>query len=342
MPVDAAQARNHFLAAVATVIDRGAAKDPATLEVAAAQAATDLAAQHPGIAADELLAQLPEAWKQDPGSYSVKDQANAFLKVAGPVLGVAQGVVSPIATRGVLAAEQMQVVLAVNKARQAAATPSAALDAVVDPRTASFADVAQALEKAVVDPVFRARFGAHQASTLRDVPRELAAALSYAQPPTGPEVQVFAGGVPVPGRAQHDARPHGLFRSVPAPTTIGALAMAAAHMAVLRASLDEAALRGALSATDRVAVSGRGPPADAMPLHVVLSDDGKSVGVGLGLDVAALRRWHDDPTADDVAYVQRAGQHLRAQDAALAELLGRGAPPALFLDGKSRAVIASV
>jgi len=128
-----AVAKNQFLAAVAGAITRGQITDAAAFQTSAQKAADDVAAAHPGTTAAELLADLPKAWATQPDSYEAKQQATAFMQVAGPVLGVNVATSGAVTTRMLNALGEANDQIAVNRFKAVMSSPSPALAADVPP-----------------------------------------------------------------------------------------------------------------------------------------------------------------------------------------------------------------
>jgi len=338
MPIDAAGARNQFLATMATIVQKGGISGPQAMEAVAESTAAEISKANPGIASDALLATLPDAWKTDPQGSTTRRQMNAFLEVAGPVLGVDRGVVSPLATRGVAAGRDVDAAILINKARQAAALPSPLLDAAVDLRTTPLVEVRDSLRAAFSDAAFIDSLGGpRMGHLLRELAIEFVGALDYSQPGPPNESAVMAGGVEVVGpnvRKAAQERAFGTFRTLPLQTTVGELARAVAHVAAIRSGLDEIELRSAMAGKPVDFMSGHAPPQDALPLHVALTPDGKELRVGLGLEMSELRGFHDNPSADDLAVVKSVGGALRAEDAEMAKFLDADMPVGFFLDAR--------
>lgn len=337
MPVDTSAARNQFLATIATITQQGGISGPDAMEKIAAETAEEIAKGAPGIDSAALLAALPDVWRHDPTSHTSKSQMNAFLTVAGPVLGVDLGIVTPLATRGVARGQDVDAAIAVNKARQAAQHPSPVLQRPIDLATATPHEVRDALAEAFQDPGFIEMIGGRRATPmLREASEELSTALHYSRPAPSDEPSVMAGGVVVAGpeiRKQHQERPFGTFRAVSAQTTVGALALATAQVAAIRAGLDEIELRSAMAGKQVNLMSGHGPDPGSMPLHVIPLDDGK-IGIGIGLDVQKLRAFHDNPSAQDAGVVASVGAALRSEADELAKFLDAGLPLGFFLDAR--------
>jgi hypothetical protein len=338
MPVDATAAKNQFLATMATVIQRGGARDPAAIETVAKSAAQDVAAEHPGVASDELLAALPDVWTKDPSSSNAGSTTNAFLQVAGPVLGVPQERVSPIAARMMQLGKETTVEAALRRADRADLDAAPAFHVAVDLTTATIPALRAAIDQVFLEPDFlwknalvRDRNGAP-----RDIVDGLIGALHMMRPAAADGPTVMAGGVEVAGpnvtQAYRD-RPHGLFRALPSTTTALALAQVVAELAALRGAMDEERMRGALSGGSARYLAGRNPSPETMPVHAGVLEDGR-IGIGFGIDVAPLRKFHDEPGVDDMELALRAGKALRALDADLTNHLDHGVPVGLWSDAR--------
>lgn len=337
MPIDARAARNTFLATMATVVQRGGVSGAQAMEEVAATTAKEIASGTVGIESAELLAALPDIWRSDPKGSTSRDQMNAFLKVAGPVLGVDQGNVTPLATRGVTMGHDVDAAIAINKARVAGSAPSATLDVPIDLSTASPLEVRDAVSAALQDPLFLDALGGQRLKHMvRDLGQELASAFAYAAPVDPNAPVVLAGGVPVSGPDIHRAaqqRRHGIFRALPMQTNVRALAMAVAEVAAVRSGLDEFEFRSAVEGRDVGFESGRMPPPEAMPLHVAISDDGK-FGIGIGIDPELARKFHDNDSLDDDALTSAVGNALRNEDVELFKFLDAEMPVGFFLDAR--------
>lgn len=114
-------ARDQYFTALAKVIDSGAATSTAALETAAQEVAKELAATH-NLAPQDLFQLTPKNWLADPTGYGVKKEAEGFLAVAG-VLNVPMATVSPIATRGVQSAKEMDLTILFNRSDAVKANP---------------------------------------------------------------------------------------------------------------------------------------------------------------------------------------------------------------------------
>jgi len=335
MPVQAATPRDHFLATMATVLQRGAVQDAAAVDVVAQEAARDVAAEHPGISSDELLAALPDAWRRDPTGSTTRSTTNAFLQAA-PILGVQTQRLSPLATRLMQVGADATFASKLDQAQRAGALPSAALSAPIDLLAPNGRDLRAALDAAFADPAFQA-FNAlpRQRGAPQGVVDEFVHALWMTLADVDTMPSVSAGGVEVSGpsvKRAYDARLHGTFRALPPETTAGALAQVLVELAAVRDELGEG-IRAALDGAQFL--SGHAPPPATMPLHVAATEDGK-LGVGFGIDVAQLRKFHDVPGVADEEVALRAGKALRAQDAELRRFKDAGVPLGLWTDPRAR------
>jgi hypothetical protein len=337
MPVDASAARNQFLATMATIVQRGGVSGAEAMEQVAETTAAEIAQATPGIDSAELLAALPDVWKSDPKSSTTRNQMNAFLQVAGPVLGVDQGSVTPLATRGVAMGQDVDAAMAINKARHAASAPSPTLDAPLDLAKQPLIEIRDALDAAFKDSTFLESLGGQRMSyAVRELAREFAVALDYSQPGKPDEASVLAGGVEVAGpnvRKAHQALRFGTFRELPLQTSVRELATAVAEIAAVRAGLDESEMRSAVAGKEVLLESGRGPPQDAMPLKVDIQADGK-IGVGLGVDTDKIRKYADNPSLDDDDLATNVGKALRREDDELAKFTQADMPVGFFLDAR--------
>ena len=329
-------ARNQFLTVVADVIQRGGARDAAGVEAVAKQAAADVAREHPGVDADALYASLPDPWRKDPTSSSARSTTNAFLQVAEVVHGVQPARVSPLAARLMQVGADAGTKKAMERAAAVDPSTSAALSAPVD--LFDSVGVYAAMDAVWADPAFATMHALpRQRQAPRDLVGEFLGALAMSRKDADQMPAVYAGGVEVAGPdvlKAYRERPYGFFTDVPLAPTAGELASALLQIATVRDAIGERGLRGALNGGRAPYLSGRAAPAAAMPIHVGLN--GEKLGVGLGSDAAALKKFQPADDVPDYDYAIRAGKALRALHDDLQKHKDAGVPIGVWADEKAR------
>lgn len=265
-------ARDQYLTALAQVIGSGAAQSPESLEAVAKDVAKDIAAAH-NVDATDLFEAAPAQWLKNPSDYGVKTEAQNFLQIAQSVLQVPMATVSPIATRGVQSAKDMNIQIALTRSDAVKNNPRPAefleeIDlATVDPR-----DVMKKIEALAKHPRFADLFGVRtidqrHGAFFADVARLAGSVVADLQR-QGPAPEVRAGGVPVSGPAYEATLTPVISAPLEPKMSLIALTYALTRVKLVLSNLDEVDLRSAVAGKPAMFVSGR-VPQDLFALHGV-------------------------------------------------------------------------
>ena len=285
-------ARDQYLTALAKVIDSGAATSTQALSTAAQAVAQELAQTH-NIPAQDLFELTPKHWLSDPTAYGAKKEAESLLAISG-LLNVPMATVSPIATRGVQSAREMDLTILFNRsdAVKTNARPPEFLEQ-IDLTSTSPQDVKKKLDGLFAHPRFADLFGARNhrqlASFFDDAARQIAGVVAELQRNGAPGADVRAGGVPVSGPAyEAGLGVVGTLAELKPTMSLIALAYGGLRALMSKKGLSEAGLRSHILGQQNVAVCGRLP----QDLLVLKGDtSGGKLQLVLGFDDAKVRQF---------------------------------------------------
>lgn len=244
-------ARDQYLTALAQVIGSGATQSPESLEAVAKDVAKDIAAAH-NVDATDLFETAPAQWLKNPSDYGVKTEAQSFLQIARTVLQVPMATVSPIATRGVQSAKDMDIQIALTRSDAVKNNPRPAefLEE-IDLATVAPRDLMNKVEALAKHPRFADLFGVrsmshHDVAFFADVARMAAGVVADIQS-QGPAPEVRAGGVPVSGPAYEATLSPVLTVPLTQKMSLIALTYAMTRTKLVLSNIDETELRSAVS-----------------------------------------------------------------------------------------------
>ena len=318
--------QNQYLTALASVLSKAKIEDQSSLDKVISQAAEEVAKGDPSVAASDLFELVPASWK-DLSDNRSQSEAAAFLKVAGPVLGVDVGALSPVVTRGLDLAKNNDVLITVNRARMASAdTP--AQSAILDFSPGNAIEVCDNLLALTKDKAFLDRMGGdkYASQVVHMLKKEVAMNIANAVPPGAnayPPVVVRTQIRPVePKKVQ--------IAIGKMPMTAARVAEAALLALTARDLLSEVDHRGILEGKPVNFASGR-VPYEAIHLSVRL--EGDSLAIDLELDDKKLRKFHTtDSTAQEIA--DRYEAVLQAVNNGLRSSMKQGVPLMVAADKK--------